>query len=32
MVTIIRATLDFEDPAWILYNAAYCNKAVATKM
>ena len=31
MLTIIRAAQEFEDPAWILYDAAYRDKAAATK-
>ena len=31
MLTIIRVAQEFEDPAWILYDAAYRDKAAATK-
>ena len=31
MLTMIRAAKEFEDPAWMLYDAAYRDKAATTK-
>ena len=31
MLTIVRVAPEFEDPAWIVYDAAYRDKAVTSK-